>query len=53
MDLAYPEAVKARLKRVARAVESGGYCSSPSELTAELDLLSVEILERVARSVLP
>jgi hypothetical protein len=48
MDMAYPEAVKARLKRVARAIEAGGYCSNPALLTAELDLLSAEILGRVS-----
>nr|WP_246357169.1 AHH domain-containing protein [Pyxidicoccus fallax] len=48
MDLAYPEAVKARLAKVARAVGAGGFCSSPSTLTDELDRLSAEILGRIA-----
>ncbi len=47
MDLSYPEAVKARLVKVARAVGAGGYCSNPSALTDELDRLSAEILGRI------
>ncbi|WP_244224971.1 AHH domain-containing protein [Corallococcus sicarius] len=48
MDLAYPEAVMHLLEGFAQSVSEGRYCSNPASLTGELDLLSRQILGRVA-----
>jgi hypothetical protein len=48
VELAYPDAVMARLREVADMVESGTFCKDPAGLVKELDELSAEILAKVA-----
>jgi hypothetical protein len=48
LDLAYPDAVKAKLEDLAAEVSAGDYCANPAALVEELDALSRTILERVA-----
>ncbi|WP_171410415.1 MULTISPECIES: AHH domain-containing protein [Myxococcus] len=47
MDLAYPEAVKRQLRRVAEAVESGSCCAQQEALTRKLDRISQQILGKL------
>ncbi len=47
LHLPYPKAVKKRLRNLERRVLSGEYCSSPDALSAALDMVSAEILERI------
>ncbi|NMO16824.1 AHH domain-containing protein [Pyxidicoccus fallax] len=48
MDLAYPDAVKRKLQRVAESVEAGRFCARPESLTEKLDSLSQDILAKVS-----
>jgi hypothetical protein len=49
LHLPYPRAVMARLREIANRLERGAFCSDPGALVRELDALSAEILEKVAR----
>ncbi|MFP2928534.1 AHH domain-containing protein [Pyxidicoccus sp. 3LG] len=48
MNLAYPDAVKSKLLRVAERVKAGRFCARPELLTEQLDVLSREILGKVS-----
>ncbi|QSQ28026.1 AHH domain-containing protein [Pyxidicoccus parkwayensis] len=48
MDMAYPDAVKRKLMRVAELVEAGGFCARPDLFVEKLDTLSREILGKVS-----
>ncbi|NMO17706.1 AHH domain-containing protein [Pyxidicoccus fallax] len=47
LHLPYPDAVKSSLRRVAKKLEAGEYCSAPEALVRRLDALSAEILAKV------
>ncbi|NMO16266.1 AHH domain-containing protein [Pyxidicoccus fallax] len=49
LDMAYPDAVKAKLARVAESVAEGACCANPLSLTRKLDKLSHDIMGKVAR----
>jgi hypothetical protein len=48
MDLAYPDAVKRKLRRVAESVEAGNFCARPESLIEKLDVLSRDILAKIS-----
>ncbi|MFP2930234.1 PAAR-like domain-containing protein [Pyxidicoccus sp. 3LG] len=48
LDLAYPDAVKAKLADIAAAVAAGRFCANPAALIEKLDALSRMILARVS-----
>lgn len=48
MDLAYPDAVRSKLRNIRHAIQAGAYCSNPEALVRKLDALSAEILGKVA-----
>ncbi len=49
VQLAYPKAVMAELRRIRAQVAHGAYCSNPAALIQRLDELSARILVKVAR----
>ena len=47
LHLAYPDAVKSKLRDVARKLEAGEYCSDPDGVVRELDTVSAQVLAKV------
>ncbi len=47
LHLPYPDAVKSKLRGVAKKLETGGFCADPMALVSQLDAVSAEILAKV------